>query len=297
MEDYDVKIVPVNYERRIKLSFCAVIMEYSTEILKNIEKIKEMAEDTGISYEFIISTRFNIDYYSENIVFIYKNFNTYAMGKQLAFKHTTGDYLIILNLDRDYPGNLADMIYNITDRRENRAFIYEPLIISRELIEKAGGWRNLREYEDIDLLARIVMYGAVIAIPSENYDVINYKKLKHTSFIGRLKCLRDAAIACNFKLSDLIMMKKEPIFMSLISYISSRLSYIKPYKNGLNNYIIIIESIIESLILKDYENYFPGNEIPLLHIPAEEQEYLNRKSELWVKLEKSLPSIIDNISS
>ncbi|MEM0139212.1 MAG: hypothetical protein QXZ44_01160 [Ferroplasma sp.] len=293
MEQYGLKTIALTYENSIKLSFCAVIMEYRPDILRNIEKIRDIAEDTGLSYELVISTRKKIDYSDDHIIFIYDNFHTYGQGKQLAYSSTTGNYLIFFNIAKNYPDNLPDIIHGIIAKREKRAFIFDPLIISRELINKAGGWKYLSEYEDIDLLARIAKSGGVVALPSKNYDSINYRNQGNKSIKNRIIAQRDAIIACNYKLSDIMLIKKEGVFISLISYIASKFTGPKRYRGGQNNYIIIMEIIIESILLKDYENYFPDLASTKLELSQSEINYLAKKSYLWQKVNKSLPLIIN----
>jgi hypothetical protein len=79
----------------------------------------------------------------------------------------------------------------------------------------------------------------------------------------------------------------------LIAYLLSKISKNRPYKYSKNNYIIVIESIIESLILKDYEVYNIPDKIPKLKFTEREIKYLEKKSYLWSKVHKSIDELIE----
>ena len=85
----------------------------------------------------------------------------------------------------------------------------------------------------------------------------------------------------------------EPYYVSFPALVLSKISKTKPYKFKENNRIIVMESIMESLILKDYENYLIPNRLPKLHIGRNEVRYMEKRSYLWNKVNKSIMEIIE----
>jgi hypothetical protein len=293
MESYEVNNMPVSYNREIKLSFCAVADNISDKVKMSLESIVNVAEEMGYQYELVVSTHMAINFKSDKIKFINEPFSTQGAGKQLAYNHSKGDYIIIFNPYILYGAGVSDVIHSFLEKREKRALIYSLLVIARDLLDKTGGWRNLREYEDIDLLARIAAEGGIVAFPSEQYDSLAYRRPVKRSFLRSILNFRDAIISCNFRFKDIEVFGIEPLYISFISFFLSKLSRTKPFKFKANNRIIVIESIIESLILNDFENYFIPDKIPKLRISSGEIKYLEKRSYLWNKVNKSIMEIIE----
>ena len=297
MESYEIKSMSVSYSRRIKISFCTVAIEITEEVKKSVESIISIAEEIGYPYELIVSTHEIVNFRSENIEFINSKFSTYGAGKQLALLKSTGDILIIFNPHIKYGAEISDIIYNFLKKEEKKVLISDIMIIPRDLIHRAGGWRNLREYEDIDLLARIIQIGSLIAFPSYHYDSIEYRNKGKRTAIERIRDFRDAIIGANYDFRDINILHMEPYYISYTAFIISKFSGLKPFKhsykkNRMNNKIIVMESIVESLVLKDYENYYIPQSIPKLLISRDEINYMEKRSKLWRNINKSIAGII-----
>ena len=297
MESYEVKNMPVSYSRRIKISFCTVAMAITEDVKKSVESIINIAEEIGYPYEMIVSTQDTVNFRSENIKFINEKFTTYGAGKQLAFSKSTGDFLVIFNPQIKYGAEIADIIHNFLKKLEKKVFISNIMIIPRDLIYRAGGWRNLREYEDIDLLSRVIQIGSLIAFPSHHFDSLEYRDRSNRTTTDRILDFRDAIIAANYDFRDINILHIEPRYISYISFIISKFSKIKPSKHDYkktktNNRITVMESIVESLVLKDYENYYIPDSIPKLSISKDEINYMEKRSKLWRNINKSIADII-----
>ncbi len=292
MELYNIRNVSLHTENKLKISFCATVMESHENLNHNIDNIISIAEEIGIDYEIIISTNIKVNLNKNGVSFIYNNFKSYGAGKQIAYLKSTGDYIIVFDPRISYNIGISDIIYRFITKGEKKAFLYKVLIINRDLLKKSGGWRNLREYEDIDLFARLSQISGFVSYPDNNYSILNYKRYKKT-FIDNILNERDAIISCNYSLNDVFILKHVSYFSILIAYLLSRISKNRPYKYGKNNYIIVIESIIESLILKDYEVYSIPDKVPKLKFTEREIKYLEKKSYLWSKVHKSINELIE----
>jgi hypothetical protein len=295
MQLYDVKELPVSRNREIKVSFCAVADNISDSVKRSLESIVNLAEEMGYPYELIISTHMSINFKSDRIKFINETFSTAGKGKQLAYLHSSGNYVIVFDSSTVYNLDASDVIHSFLEEREKKALVYSMIVISRDLIDKAGGWRDLNSCEDIDLLVRIAAEGAIVAFPAKRYYFLEYMAKKGDSISDRIFKFRDAIISCNFKFKDIRLLKPEPFYISYASFLFSKLSKIKPFKFKENNKIIVIENIMESLILKDYERYHTPASIPKLQISRKEVEYLEKRSYLWNKVNKSIKEIIDEV--
>jgi hypothetical protein len=297
MESYEVKNMPVSYSRGIKISFCAVADEITENVKKSVESIINIAEEIGYPYELVVSTHEPVNFKSENIKFINEEFSTYGAGKQLAYLKSTGDFLIVFNPTVSYGPEVSDIIHNFLVKWEKKVVLSDVMIIPRDLLDKTGGWRNLREYEDIDLLARMIESGGIVAFPSDHFDSLKYRKHSGETVLNRILNFRDAIISANYSFRDIGLLHNETLYISYISYILSRFSGVKPFKYNINNRIIVMESIMESLVLKDYENYITPGSIPKLKLTGNEIRYMEKRSELWNKINKSIMGIIQEVNN
>lgn len=296
MESYEIKNMPVSYSRGIKISFCAVADEITENVKKSVESIINIAEEIGYPYELVVSTHEPVKFKSENIKFINEEFSTYGAGKQLAYLRSTGDFLIVFNPTVSYRPEISDIIHNFLVKWEKKVVLSDVMIIPRDLLDKTGGWRNLREYEDIDLLARMIESGGIVAFPSDHFDSLKYRKLHGETIFNRVLNFRDAIISANYSFRDIGILHTESSYISYVSFILSRFSRLKPFKFGINNKVMVMESIMESLVLKDYENYITPESVPKLKLTRNEIRYMEKRSELWNKINKSIAGIIQEVN-
>lgn len=170
------------------------------------------------------------------------------------------------------------------------------------MIINNGGWRDLMEYEDIDLLVRTVANTGFIAYPSKTFDIFlkrNYKRNKQKyGIMSRLKENRDTIIACNLKLSDAFLFLDGSKLNILMSKFMEKFSGIKPFvfKKDKSNYIIVMETLIESLILEDYKKYKLPESSERMQISSKDYNYLKSKSYLWNKVTQSIEKITEIIN-
>lgn len=78
-------------------------------------------------------------------------------GRQIAFENSKGETLIT-NMDMDviFKPKLKELLKIYSQLNKDKEFIVAPVpIISREIIEKVGGWRDLQRDEDVELNCRL----------------------------------------------------------------------------------------------------------------------------------------------
>ncbi|KPV46553.1 MULTISPECIES: hypothetical protein [Acidiplasma] len=302
MEVSNLRTLSITAEPSKKISFCSVVYDIDNSIIFNLKKIIEIAEEIGFNYEIIIITEKDIDIENPNLRIIKSKFNSYGMAKSIAVAQSSGEYIIILNPELEYSIGVSDIIYKFINQNEKKALISNFTIINRDVIINNGGWRDLMEYEDIDLLVRTVASTGFIAYPSKTFDIFlkrNYKRNKQKyGIMSRLKENRDTIIACNLKLSDAFLFLDGSKLNILMSKFMEKFSGIKPFvfKKDKSNYIIVMETLIESLILEDYKKYKLPESSERMQISSKDYNYLKSKSYLWNKVTQSIEKITEIIN-
>ncbi len=297
METSNIARMELAIDHSTKVSFCTAIYDFTPDFKKNMNNIIKIADDVGLNYEIIISCRKPMEYKNMKIKLIQSNFNSYGQGKQIASSMSSGKYIIIFNPNIEYNIDIADIIYKFIMENEKKCLVSNFTIINRDMLNQSDGWRNLKEYEDIDLFVRIAKNNGFIVYPSEYYDILNYRKYDNINNFDKLlegiRDKRDAIISCNFKLNDALRLIQGSYPAILLAKLLARFSRIRPYKYHKNNYIIIIETIIESLVLEDYKFYNSDKTMSKFKLSRNEINYLKEKSELWYKVNNSLRELIE----
>jgi hypothetical protein len=82
------------------------------------------------------------------------------------------------------------------------------------------------------------------------------------------------------------------------AYILSRISAIKPFRFDRNNYLVVLESLLESLVLKEYTR-IDTTDMPIrFRMSVKQISYLREKSKLYSNIKDSIveystPSVLD----
>jgi len=93
---------------------------------------------------------------------------TRGLGRQIAFEHSTGRFIIFADMDCFYDSLKIRKLLKIYET------FYEGKILttlspfwvgSREVVEKVGGWRDYNSADDIDFLTRAFIHGRGVFIP------------------------------------------------------------------------------------------------------------------------------------
>lgn len=118
-------------------------------------------------------------------------------GRQIAFDHSSGSYVIQFDLDAIYNEGLVRLFEWHKKAKPNYAIIAGNSIYPRTLIERVGGWRDLNWSEDLDLWIRLTLTGKCKWYAYETNNNIHLQsckdKHKHTLFRikRRYRTLRD----------------------------------------------------------------------------------------------------------
>lgn len=98
-------------------------------------------------------------------------------GRQIAFENSKEETLIT-NMDMDviFKPKLKELLKIYSQLNKDNEFIVAPVpIISRKIIEKVGGWRNLQRDEDVELNYRLSKIG--VKFIDTHIDIVEYHLL------------------------------------------------------------------------------------------------------------------------
>ncbi len=293
------RIIDVKVPRHtLKISFCSALIGHYDAAIKSIKSIERIGEEIGLEYEIILSSDKDINYDSSHFKNVRLASRNYGQGKRQSSSFSSGDYIIIFNPLIEYGIEKADIISQFIFSRNKKALISDLMIISRETLELNGSWKELRNGEDIDLLARLAANYGFIVYPSSKFEIISrhdYPRLTGIKgLIERILGTRDLIIGASYNLRDSLDLINENPLIVIFAYIACRFSRTKPYRTrSRNNYIAVMDAILESIIIKDYELYTVENAVEKIKLSKKELIYLKRYSKLWSRIKSNINEIIE----
>ncbi|BAB60132.1 TVG1011675 [Thermoplasma volcanium GSS1] len=286
---YPVRIDTIRYDRKFSFVVFVEDIQSSHQIIDNI---MDIGDEIGYPYEVIVSAKDQVtdDYYSDEIKVVGTGLNRRSDGIQRSLKSSTGNYFVIFDPNIRYSLSYADLLYGYAETGSSEVLVSEILGFQTDVLRSVGGWRDLSYGEDIDLLVRVIDNYGVITYPFYGLKQIDLTELiKSTDSIrsGKIKKLRDLIISCNFKYQDIktiakILDKSSRISRLLyLSKILSNFARIRPYERPKNNYLTIMERIMESILAKEFLKITTVDFKPSLAISTKTAEYLAGESPLW----------------
>ena len=292
------------------ISFIATNLYSIRDLERNLLKIDDIGEEIGHKFEIIIAAKENSSYDSllfsdlerkiEDLTILRVRTTNQGMAKRIATNLSSGKYLVFFDSSFSYSIEFADIIASFVRSGEKAVLVSDLIVFPRDLFVHAGGYRDLRYAEDIDLLARVYSMANLIAFPilgssmlvrqgiplfSEKPDLRN--KLS-VSGMKLGKAQRDQILACNYRPSDIIEINLDGSrsdfflrFTARISFFFARGSRVVPVVHEQNNFVMLMDKILESLVLKDYLRLEGVNIKPMLTVSAEMRRYLSDVSAAW----------------
>jgi len=297
------------------ISFCSWIEDLSDIHEDSIRSIDNIGKEIGFSYEIIVSG--GVRHVSEgeerhHLMRMFPELSEVILdrkiagyGKNVAFENSAGKFIIMFDAQTVYNLDLADMIHSFI-LSGIKKMVFSPLaIIPRMIINEVGRWRELTDGEDIDLYTRVALSYGILAFPFSGsgkgkgtftLPSPDYVKIEGHNLRERIIQLRDLIIGCNYSMGDLIsfmnsggkklVLKNAVLYSS--AYILSRISAIKPYRFDRNNYLVVLESLLESLVLKEYTR-IDTTDMPIrFRMSVKQISYLKEKSKLYSNIKDSI---------
>lgn len=306
------------YTSEISLSFCSSADHSGPKLTESLRSISTIASEIGFPYEIILvsspgntETRRVLSDISGTIGNLYivkqrprNRGNAYRLG----YESSKGKYLVPFRSDVVYDIRYSDLIHTFLTKREKKLFLSELPVIHRDLVSEAGGYRDLSHGYDIDLFSRIAMMYGVVAYPAlfnriplvspppfsdGDYGSARNDPSDHAK-------MRDHVISCNFDHNDLMKLYhgsdesishfKSLYFRLIGAY--AKVSRIKPFRFDRNNYLILMENLFESLVLRDFARYGMPDVKANMLLTREEISYLKSQSKVYRDVNYSISQYV-----
>ncbi len=297
------------------ISFCSWIPDLGNIREESIRSIDNIGKEVGFSYEIIVSggirhvpekeERHHLMRMFPELSEVVLEDNRSGHGKNVSFENSAGKFIIMFDAETSYNLNLADMIHNFI-LSGIKKMVFSPLvIIPRMIINEVGRWRELTDGEDIDFYTRVVLSYGVLAFPFSGYGkgkgTFTLPSPEYTGKVGaglkeKIIHLRDHIIGCSYSPGDIRSFLNSSNRKSTVrntalygvAYALSRISRIKPFRFDRNNYLVVLESLLESLVLKEYTR-IDTTDMPIRFRMSDTQiSYLREKSKLYSNIKDSI---------
>lgn len=311
--DLDI-LKPTDYNYTI--SFIGSVLEFNGTSLDSISSISRIGEELGRDFEIVVAHTTipeglqdrvrSLRKSCPNVVLLESGMESHGEGKGIAFEYSTGKFIVPFNTGIIYPIGYSDVIHDFLKFKLKRLYYSELPIISREVVSEVGGWRKLSNGEDIDLYSRISINYGVFACPTNLLDgddhvrreILSIREFvpdRSKSFGENYRHIRDLIISCNHSFSDIRYISKvlrdvegqSRSGLFLLSFLGSRFSRVKPVTYNRNNYIILMESILESLILREYLKLSDVSDRMSWHIDRTHIKFLIARSKMFREMKDS----------
>ena len=129
----------------------------------------------------------------------------------------------------------------------------------------------------------------------------NRKEYKNMPISRKISLMRDLIVGCNYSMKDLFLfstgvseMRISDKIIAMSAYIYSRIKSPKVRKKDKNIYVTFMESMFESIILKEYKRFDTFTKPLRISITEDENRYLLARSEIWKKVRPSMRSFTDS---
>lgn len=140
-----------------KYTICITNYNMVRTIREALDSLLPQLDD---SFEVVVCDNFSNDGSAEilgkyaaqrKLKLIQRNCNR-GEGRQIAFNHSQGDYIITgLDMDDVFKPTLHTILVNYHTKYEGFMVVYGTVgIIPRSLVENVGGWVSLSAYEDVE---------------------------------------------------------------------------------------------------------------------------------------------------
>jgi len=320
LRERSLRIVPVvehDPEDRM-VSFVTVLKGNPDHYTQALSRILEIGDEISVPYEIVIGYQPSSDALTGIAKSIKKKFPQVIMArldpgnsgscKKQVSKRCSGKFMVFFDLDYIYDYSHADLILKFINLMEKKMLFTELPVIPMSLLNEAGGWRELEAGEDVDLYSRIAVLSGIIAYPRselEDYECVKGSQHAPSNNIIRrtsrnFTTMRDLMIGCNYGIGDMMIFNRHRgPFTRLVllvfftaCFVGTKFSSVRAVRFDRNNYLVFMESLAESLILKDHLRFDRPEDRITLGLSRSELAYLTRKSKTWQQVKDSLNAYI-----
>ena len=320
LRERSLRIVPVvehDPEDRM-VSFATVLKGNPSHYTQSLSRILEIGDEISVPYEIVIGYQLDSDSLAgiaksikqkfPQVIIARRDHGNSGSSKKQVSARCSGKFLVFFDLDYIYDYSHADLILKFINLMEKKMLFSELPVIPMSLLNEAGGWRELDAGEDVDLYSRIAVLSGIIAYPRselEDYECVAGARHNFSANIIRrtarnFTTMRDLMIGCNYGIGDMMLFNRHRgpftrlglwVFFTAC-FVGTKFSSVRAVRFDRNNYLVFMESLAESLILKDHLRFDRPEDRITLGLSRSELSYLTRKSKTWQQVKDSLNAYI-----
>lgn len=304
-----------------RVSFCATNLNTTDRLVASLDSIDLLGRALGVPYEVVVADGPSTDGARELLEHRERERADFHLvrhaerrrgtGRRLAFEASSGSIIVPFDTSIAYAAPFAGLLRAYLHLRTDRMLFSEICALSRRSIEEVGGWRDLIGAEDLDLYAPLIERFGLIAWPvalkeSQSARMGAYaRQMRYVqgSSVRRLLRMyaaqRDQVIGANYRVRDLMALNaaKPPARRAALwgwftlAAIGALFRPIRPRKAARNNYLILRDAILESILRGDYKSLAWDGPAPQLLLTSAEIEYLRHASSTWARVEAHDPPL------
>jgi hypothetical protein len=311
-----LRVIPV-FKRdpeEYTVSFMSLLTGKPRHYSKSVGRIVEIADEISVPTEIVIGYSESDPLAVEAVNEIRKAYpevrivslsgNVIGTNKREISKRCYGKFLAIFDLDYIYDYSHADIVFKFVNFAEKRMLFSEMPVIPSSLLSEAGNWRDLTAGEDVDLYSRIAILSGITAYPRSELEDFEYMgpgvPVADRSVLKRIQrnfvTIRDLMIGCNYGVRDMMMFNSEKgVMRSALLWtffsaclVGSKFSRVRTLKYDRSNYLIFMENVMESIVIKDFLRFDRPEDRISLGLTGNEVKYLQKKSKTWGQIKDTL---------
>jgi glycosyltransferase involved in cell wall biosynthesis len=295
----------------LAVSFCATNLNTGSRLPASLDSVRALGAATGQPFEIVVADGPSEDgarKILENearsdprVRLVTHGLRNRGHGRRKAFEASRGTTVVPFDTSLAYAPRYGELLRRYLALPTEAMLFSEVCALRRSTIEAVGGWRDLVGGEDLDLYGRIIEQYGVVAFPTalresqserlSSYDrqmrYVRGSRLRRARRIYEVQ--RDQIIGANYRVRDLMDFNRGKPAARRAAYrlfftgaaIGARLSPLKPFAFGRNNYLILREETFRSMLEGRHSSLGWGEPGPKLLLSQDEVDYLERDSALW----------------
>lgn len=298
-------------EEPVEVSFCATNLNTRDRLGPSLDSVFGLGAILGRPFEVVVAegpstdgaralleTRAAAD---RRLRLVFHGERNRGYGRRTAFEASRGKLIVPFDTSLVYAPRYGELLARYCALATDAMLFSEICALRRSTIEAVGGWRDLTGGEDVDLYARVIQRYGVIAYPtagreSQSRDLGSFERQMRYVKGSRLArgrrillVVRDQIIGANYTVADLMAFNAaKPIgrrilyrlFFS-VAALRARASRLKPFRYDRNNYLILREETLRSLLEGRESRLGWAGPPPCLLLTDDEIGYLAARSAFW----------------
>ncbi len=296
-----------------EVSFCATNLNTGDRIAASIDSILELGAAIDRPFEVVVAdgpstdgARATLEVRARDdprIRLVTHAERNRGYGRRRAFEASQGTVIVPFDTSIAYDARYGGLLAAYVHAGGSAMLFSEICALRRATIEAVGGWRDLVGGEDVDLYARVIERFGLVAWPtdwaaSQSKAMGSYaRQMRYVSGarVARwrriLAVQRDQIVGANYTVADLMAFNAAKpwgrrfvyrLFFTLAAT-RARTSPLRPYRFPRNNYLILREETLRSMLEGRERALGWSGPAPRLLLTEDEVGYLARRSRLWAE--------------